>query len=266
MARIILITGGSRSGKSAFAQQLAESISETRIYLATCPVVDGEMAARIARHRRDREDRSWLTIEEETALAGALGWGPDTGVIVVDCLTLWINNLMYGAEQRGETLTEDDIAYKAREVLRVARFGAEDAAAAGKADPEVRATANSINHSGTPSETLISEAAPSELPAGAQATGPPGMEAPPEKPPPKPGDTASPAFTGTAATAPPGTRTVIFVTNEVGMGIVPEHPGGRLFRDLAGRCNQVFAREADTVAFMVSGIPMWIKGKSPGKK
>jgi len=92
------------------------------------------------------------------------------------------------------------------------------------------------------------------------------MEAPPEKPPPKPGDTASPAFTGTAATAPPGTRTVIFVTNEVGMGIVPEHPGGRLFRDLAGRCNQVFAREADTVAFMVSGIPMWIKGKSPGKK
>ncbi len=59
---------------------------------------------------------------------------------------------------------------------------------------------------------------------------------------------------------------MIFVTNEVGMGIVPDNPGGRLFRDLAGRCNQVFAQEADAVAFMVSGIPMWIKGKSPGKK
>jgi len=244
MARIILITGGSRSGKSAFAQQLAESISETRIYLATCPVVDGEMAARIARHRRDREDRSWLTIEEETSLAGALGGGPDTGVVVVDCLTLWINNLMYGAEQRGETLSEDDIAYKAREVLRVARFGAEDAAAAGKADPEVRTTANSINHSGTPSETLISEAAPSGLLAGAQTA----------------------KYSEGPSATPDATRTVIFVTNEVGMGIVPEHPGGRLFRDLAGRCNQVFAREADTVAFMVSGIPMWIKDKSPGKK
>ncbi|HON23567.1 MAG TPA: bifunctional adenosylcobinamide kinase/adenosylcobinamide-phosphate guanylyltransferase, partial [Syntrophales bacterium] len=64
-----------------------------------------------------------------------------------------------------------------------------------------------------------------------------------------------------APTADGGGRTVIFVTNEVGMGIVPAHPGGRLFRDLAGRCNQVFAREADAVVFMVSGIPLWIKGK-----
>lgn len=179
MAGIILVTGGSRSGKSAFAQELAESLAEERIYIATCPVVDEETAARIAKHRLARQDRRWRTIEEETALAGALGWGADTGVVLVDCLTLWINNLMYEAERGGRTLSEEDIVLKSKEVLRAARSGA---------------------------------------------------------------------------------RTVIFVTNEVGMGIVPEYPGGRLFRDLTGRCNQMFAREADAVAFMVSGIPMWIKG------
>jgi adenosylcobinamide kinase/adenosylcobinamide-phosphate guanylyltransferase len=55
--------------------------------------------------------------------------------------------------------------------------------------------------------------------------------------------------------------TVIFVTNEVGMGIVPDNPSSRLFRDLAGRCNQSMADRADTVIFMVSGIPIYIKGK-----
>jgi len=55
--------------------------------------------------------------------------------------------------------------------------------------------------------------------------------------------------------------TVIFVTNEVGMGIVPENPISRLFRDLAGRCNQIMASHADTCIFMISGIPLYIKGE-----
>jgi adenosylcobinamide kinase/adenosylcobinamide-phosphate guanylyltransferase len=194
MAEIILVTGGSRSGKSTFAQQLAESLSETRIYLATCPVIDGEMADRIEKHRRDRQDRRWQTIEEEIDLAGALGQGvregqrkgegekqQEEGVILVDCLTLWINNLLYQAERRGASLSEEDIVAASQEVLQAAR-----------------------------------------------------------------------SCEGT----------VIFVSNEVGLGIVPDHFSGRLFRDLAGRCNQVFAREADAVVFMVSGIPMWIKGSA----
>ena len=124
MAEIILITGGSRSGKSIFAQHLAESRSETRIYLATCPVIDGEMAGRIEKHRRDRQDRRWQTIEEEIDLAGALtqairqesqkkgekaGEKQPAGIILVDCLTLWINNLLYQAEKRGASLSEEDI-------------------------------------------------------------------------------------------------------------------------------------------------------------
>jgi adenosylcobinamide kinase / adenosylcobinamide-phosphate guanylyltransferase len=192
MAEMILVTGGSRSGKSTFAQQLAESRSATRIYLATCPVVDGEMADRIEKHRRDRQGRNWQTIEEETDLAGALAKGAladrgegkgekrQGGVILVDCLTLWINNLLYQAERRGASLSEADIVGASQEVLRTARSGK---------------------------------------------------------------------------------GTVIFVSNEVGLGVVPDHFSGRLFRDLAGRCNQVFAREADAVVFMISGIPLWIKGK-----
>ena len=196
MAEIILVTGGSRSGKSTFAQHLAESLSETRTYLATCPVIDGEMAGRIENHRRDRQDRRWHTIEEEIDLAGALTQGirresqergeaiegekQQAGVILVDCLTLWINNLLYQAEKRGDSLSEEEVVAASQEVLQAAR-----------------------------------------------------------------------SCKGT----------VIFVSNEVGLGIVPDHFSGRLFRDLAGRCNQVFAREADTVVFMVSGIPMWIKGQ-----
>jgi adenosylcobinamide kinase/adenosylcobinamide-phosphate guanylyltransferase len=57
------------------------------------------------------------------------------------------------------------------------------------------------------------------------------------------------------------TGTVIFVTNEVGMGIVPENPSSRLFRDLAGRCNQSMADHADTAIFMVSGLSLYIKGE-----
>ncbi|MDI9571368.1 MAG: bifunctional adenosylcobinamide kinase/adenosylcobinamide-phosphate guanylyltransferase [Pseudomonadota bacterium] len=235
MTRIVLITGGSRSGKSAFAQQMAESLSETRIYLATCPVVDGEMAARIARHRRDREARSWRTIEEETALAGVLERGFATGVVLVDCLTLWVNNLMYAAQRLGATLTEDDIAHEAREVLRAARFGTER-------EMEGRTTARAIDHPGRPRETPLPEAAPAGMLAGGRSIA------------------ASAGLPTTRA----GSRTAIFVTNEVGMGIVPEHPDGRLFRDLAGRCNQVFAREADAVVFMVSGVPLWIKGEALG--
>jgi len=55
--------------------------------------------------------------------------------------------------------------------------------------------------------------------------------------------------------------TVIFVTNEVGLGIIPDNPASRLFRDIAGRCNQIIAGRADSVIFMISGLPMNIKGE-----
>lgn len=92
--RAVLVLGGARSGKSRYAQVLAESFSGELVYLATAEALDEEMAARIARHRADRGGR-WTTREEPLELAAKL-WveaGPDR-VVVVDCLTLWLSNLL----------------------------------------------------------------------------------------------------------------------------------------------------------------------------
>ena len=69
MGRLILITGGARSGKSTYALERAEEISQDRSFLATCPVMDVEMRQRIERHQREREGRGWRCCEEETAVA-----------------------------------------------------------------------------------------------------------------------------------------------------------------------------------------------------
>ena len=178
MAQIILITGGSRSGKSTYAQNLAESIPGSRTYIATCPPLDEEMAARIQKHRAQRQASLWQTLEETIDLAGALLKTRESQVRLVDCLTLWINNLLYEAEKQGQEITEEDMLERCTQLLTACK----------------------------------------ELPG-----------------------------------------TVIFVTNEVGMGIVPDNPLARHYRDLAGRCNQIMAAGADRVILMVSGLPLNIK-------
>ncbi len=178
MATIILITGGSRSGKSAYAQGVAEAHPGERIYIATCPVIDGEMAERIKKHQQARK-QGWSTIEETENLVAALHSAKKAKTILVDCLTLWVNNLLYKAESENTALTEEEITARSLEVLDVCK----------------------------------------SLPG-----------------------------------------TIIFVTNETGMGIVPADPQSRLFRDLAGRCNQIMADSADTVILMISGIAVTIKG------
>jgi adenosylcobinamide kinase/adenosylcobinamide-phosphate guanylyltransferase len=182
LVQINLITGGSRSGKSSYAQTMAENLSGPRTYIATCLPLDDEMKARIAKHQAQRQTSQWLTIEEPLALPDALRKARESRVCLVDCLTLWVNNLLYEAEESGQTITEVGLARHCRDLL----------------------------------------AACSELDG-----------------------------------------TVIFVTNEVGMGIVPDNPLSRHFRDLAGRCNQIMATGADRVVLMVSGLPVCIKGNFP---
>lgn len=178
MGRITLITGGSRSGKSSFAQKLAEETSRERFFIATCPVTDEEIATRIELHKKMRLKSNWQTIEEEIRLEEVLRRIPAGTVAVVDCLTLWVNNLLYHAEKRGENLTEENISEKCLSLTITAKNRPVD---------------------------------------------------------------------------------VIFVTNEVGMGIVPENAIARRYRDLVGRCNQLVAKEADRVILMVCGIPTTIK-------
>ena len=174
MAVIALITGGCRSGKSRYALERGESVEAgSRTFIATCPRVDAEMSERIRRHQREREGRGWQTVEEQTDLVRALR-DTDAPIVVVDCLSLWVNNLMYAD---GET-DEDSVADRCERFL--------------------------------------------------EACG--GREG-----------------------------TVLAVTNEVGLGVVPDNALARRYRDLLGRCNQTVAAGADEVVFMVSGIPNRIK-------
>ena len=90
-----MILGGARSGKSRFAEALASGSGRPCVYVATAQPLDGEMAERIAHHRA-RRPAGWITVEEPLDLAGAItAQGSDGRVILVDCLTLWLSNLMH---------------------------------------------------------------------------------------------------------------------------------------------------------------------------
>ena len=112
MPQVILVTGGARSGKSRYAMELALEY-EKRVFIATAQVTDGEMKERIERHRRERGDL-FATVEEPLDLAGAIGSLPsDTGVALVDCLTVWLGNLFHH-------LGEVDLEYPAiRDFLKI---------------------------------------------------------------------------------------------------------------------------------------------------
>jgi len=169
LVRSVLILGGARSGKSAYAQRLAEAQAPERLCLATAVAGDDEMAARIARHRRDR-GHGWTTLEEPLEIGAALAAHAQPGrVVVVDCLTLWLSNLM---------LAGRDL------------------------DRAVSALAGVLT------------------------------------------DLRGPA---------------VLVSNEVGMGVVPDNRLGREFRDWQGRTNREIGAACDAVIFVAAGLPLQLK-------
>lgn len=103
--KITLVLGGARSGKSSFAQRLAEETDGGLVYIATAQAFDTEMADRIARHQSDRCSR-WQTVECPLDIADAIAEHQrDGGPILIDCLTLWLNNLMLGDHDIAEALS-----------------------------------------------------------------------------------------------------------------------------------------------------------------
>lgn len=95
--KIVLVTGGARSGKSAFSERFVRENSSRYAYIATCPVLDEEMRERVKVHRERRKGFSWIDIEEQLDLTGALerAAAENADGVLIDCLTLWVNNLMY---------------------------------------------------------------------------------------------------------------------------------------------------------------------------
>lgn len=165
-----LILGGARSGKSQRALQLAEPMSKRRVFVATAQAFDDEMRARIEHHKTERGS-GWKTLEEPLDLHRAIeqSVSPDS-VCVVDCLTLWLSNLMHHGR---------DVDRETNTLCQVLE----------------------------------------------QMPGP-----------------------------------IILVSNEVGLGLVPETPLGRAFRDAQGRLNQAVAAVCDRVEFIAAGLPLTLKG------
>lgn len=166
---VTLVLGGARSGKSAFGEGLVAGHRRGSVYLATAEIHDAEMKERVRLHR-ERRDAQWRTVEAPLELARTLVTETEQGAaVLVDCLTLWLSNLMHAGR---DPAAETDALLKAL----------------------------------------------------GQVGGP-----------------------------------VVFVANEVGLGIVPDNKLARDFRDHAGRMNQRIAAEADAVFFIAAGLPMTLK-------
>ena len=168
LPRLTLVLGGARSGKSRHAESLVANAPPPWVYIATAQAFDDEMRARIAAHR-ERRNAGWRTVEAPIELTAAIRAAPAGAPVLVDCLTLWLTNLM---------LAEADLYAAADDLLA----------------------------------------------ACAEAAGP-----------------------------------VVLVSNEVGLGIVPESALARRFRDEAGLLHQRVAAKASRVVLMVAGLPLTVK-------
>jgi len=191
--QLILILGGARSGKSAFAERVAASSGRTVTYIATATAGDDEMRTRIAHHRASRP-REWHTIEEPLDLAGAVRQAYRLAdVLLLDCVTLWLGNML--SQEPGQRENDD------------------------KSIEELRITSD-----------LFDEACLKQVEA----------------------------LLAVVQSAEPN-KTLIVVTNEVGLGVVPAYPLGRVYRDTLGYVNQRLAQAADRVYLMMAGMAVDIK-------
>lgn len=121
MAEVILVTGGSRSGKSSIAQKEAESRPGKKLYIATCPRLDSELHDRIEKHIAERAGKGWEVLEEETNLTEAVLRSGSSEILLIDCLTLWINNILYASEKEGRGITEEDMTLLCGELISACR-------------------------------------------------------------------------------------------------------------------------------------------------
>jgi adenosylcobinamide kinase / adenosylcobinamide-phosphate guanylyltransferase len=186
-ARLILVLGGARSGKSSFAEKLAASGHRSVAFIATATAGDEEMRARIARHQAVRP-QAWHTLEEPLDLAGAVRRASTLAdVLLLDCLTLWLSN--WFIQQSGPDWDEQ-----------------------------------------APADLLFGERALKEIESLLRVV-----------------------------RSLPAHQALIVISNEVGWGLVPEYPLGRVYRDTLGYVNQHLARAAERVYLLAAGIAVDLK-------
>ncbi len=123
MASITFITGGCRSGKSSKAESLCLSSPGPHHYLATATAFDERMKKRIEAHKKQREASNWCNIEEPLDILETIK-SIKEGSVLLECITLWINNLMWEAEQNKKGLNEEIISLKTQELIGVMRASA----------------------------------------------------------------------------------------------------------------------------------------------
>jgi adenosylcobinamide kinase/adenosylcobinamide-phosphate guanylyltransferase len=180
---VTLVTGGARSGKSAWADRRARESGRQVLYVATATAGDDEMAERIAAHQAQRPSH-WRTVEEPEHLLHAIQANATPGdAVVVDCLTLWVSNVLLKAI--GPERDADMMPLTAWTAIE----------------------ASVVNEA----QALLSDARDRDL-------------------------------------------TLILVTNEVGLGVVPATSVGRHYRDILGRVNQVVGSRSDSLILMVAGL------------
>lgn len=119
MADIILVTGGARSGKSSYAQKRAEQLVGEKLFIATCPRIDSEIDQRIEKHIADRKGRDWHTIEEQIEIADIISINSQSTIILLDCLTLWVNNLLFIHQQDSREFTEQQMTSLCEQLIEV---------------------------------------------------------------------------------------------------------------------------------------------------
>lgn len=176
---IIVVTGGARSGKSAFAESYLSACAGRKAYIATAQILDEEMRERVAEHRRRRPD-DWQTFEVPSGLCEALtDIVTQADAVLIDCLTLYFSNYLFAHETEEAGQIQEGAIQEMKKIIQC-----------------VQQTQD---------------------------------------------------------------KTIIFVTNELGCGIVPMHRLSRMYRDMIGKVNQYAASQADAVYWTVCGIPVDIK-------
>jgi adenosylcobinamide kinase/adenosylcobinamide-phosphate guanylyltransferase len=183
MKKVILLLGGARSGKSYLAQEMAKKMAGDVLFVATATAGDEDMRQRIEKHLQNRPS-NWRTLEAPLHVGNRIEAGMGGAeTVIIDCITLLINNLFCQYEEQQFESIEDSILDEqvSSEIIRL--------------------------------KECIGKA----------------------------------------------TASFIIISNEVGLGIVPDNRMGRIYRDCLGRANQMLAEAADEVYLMVAGIPLRVK-------